>query len=146
MLLQLDLFASGNRQAEAAAARVHTEWEMERNSNTIISDTDRAELNRVLHSTRAFDTGLRLFLDKYNHTSADSHSIANYINDLQRGVTPATGFRQLNGNIPPKIQAEVTDKRNKYMHGAGNFPTKAETDFIVSSILKYYILVLGLAK
>lgn len=146
MLFQLDLFALGNRQAESAAAKVREEWEMERNCCSVISNRDRAELNRVLHSTRAFDTGLRLFLDKFNHTSAGSHSIGSYIDDLQRNITPTTGFRQLNGNLPSKIQSEVTDKRNRYMHGAGNFPTKTEADFIVSSILKYYIIVLGLAK
>lgn len=146
MLLQLDMFASGNRQAEEAAARVRAEWAMERDSTNIINNSDRAELNRVLHSTRAFDTGLRLFLDKFNHTSQGSHSIGSYIDDLQRNVTPASGFKQLNGNIPPRIQTEVTDKRNKYMHSAGNFPTKAEADFIVSSILKYYVLILGLAN
>lgn len=146
MLVQLDLFVSGNRQAESAAAKVRDEWMMERNCSTVISDRDRTELNRVLHSTRAFDTGLRLFLDKFNHTSSGSHSIGSYIDDLQRNITPTTGFKQLNGNIPPKIQTEVTDKRNRYMHGAGNFPSKTEADFIVSSILKYYILILGLAK
>lgn len=146
MLIQLVTFAAGDRSAEEAANRVAQEWEMERDSKKIVKDNQRAQLNRVLHATRAFDTGLRLFLEKYHHLPAESHSIGQYIHDLQTNVTPSTGFQQLNGNIATSINEEVTKKRNKYVHTSGRFPTKAEADHIISDILKYYTIVLGLAK
>lgn len=65
---------------------------------------------------------------------------------MQRNVTNATGFRQLDGRYTKKIQEKVTDKRNSYVHAAGAFPTKEEVNFVISRILEYYTLVLGLAK
>ena len=146
ILFQLDTLSAGNRTIQEKVAKVRGEWEMERNSTVVISEPMRAQLNRVIHATRAFDTGLRLFLDKYNHRSNNSHAISDYIKDLQRNVTNTTGFKQLDGTYTKKIQEEVTDKRNSYVHAAGAFPTKEEANFVISRILEYYTIVLGLAK
>jgi hypothetical protein len=146
MLFQLDIFAIGNKQAENSAKLVAEEWEKVLDAATYIKGDNRIQLNRVLHATRAFDTGLRLFLDKYSHRSNDSCSIASYIRDLQRNVNKRTGFRQLDGKFPPLIQKEITDKRNIYMHSSGKFPSKGEANYLISDILRYYTIVLGLAK
>lgn len=143
---QIDTFASGNPALIPMANAIKAEWDMEEDAKTVVRENRRAELNRMLHATRAFDTGLRMFLDKFGHRGHNSHSITDYVGDLQRNVTARTGFRQLNGNIPPKIKAEVTDKRNSICHASGAFPTAQEADFVISRILEYYNLVLGLEK
>ena len=143
---QLDTFSAGNHALEDMAMRIKGEWNMEEDATSVVSDGRRAQLNRVLHATRAFDTGLRMFLDKFNHRGANSHSISDYVRDLQSHVTARMGFKQLDGTIAPKIQTEVTDKRNSYCHASGAFPSKGEADFVISRILEYHNIVLGLEK
>lgn len=142
----MDTFSAGRADLVDMANKIKGEWNMEENTHSLIHDAKRSELYRVIHATRAFDTGLRMFLDKFHHRGANSHSISDYVGDLQRNVTPATAFKQLPGNIAPLIQKEVTDKRNSYCHASGAFPTKGDADFVISRILHYYILVLGLEK
>lgn len=142
----MDSFSAGRADLEDLARKIKGEWDMEEDAYTIVRDSRRAELNRVIHATRAFDTGLRMFLDKFHHRGANSHSISDYVRDLQNNVTARTGFHQLPGTLSPLIQTEVTDKRNAYCHASGAFPTKGEADFVISRILHYYILVLGLEK
>lgn len=143
---QIDAFSTGRPDLISMANKVKSEWDMEEDSRAVVRENRRAELNRVLHATRAFDTGLKMFLEKFNHRSANSHSISDYVADLQRHVTSHTGFRQLDGSVSPLIKNEITDKRNKYCHASGAFPTNNEADFIISRILEYYTLVLGLEK
>lgn len=140
---QLDSFVAGNNSLEQMAVKVKNEWYMEENSTSVVKDARRAELNRVLHSTRAFDTGLRIFLDKFGARTDSSHSITEYVRDLQRN---AAGFKQLSGEVATKIKDEVTNKRNTYCHASGAFPTKQEANFVISRILDYYTLVLGLEE
>lgn len=142
----IDSFSVGRVDLEDMARKIREEWEMEEDALTVVHDSRRAELNRVIHATRAFDTGLRLFLDKFYHRGANSHSISDYVRDLQKNVTVRTGFTQLSGTIAPLIQAEVTDKRNAYCHASGAFPTKGEANFVISRILHYFNLVYGLEK
>lgn len=145
MLFQLGVFedASANRAVKAKARKVWEEWMTMNDTDKYVSEDKRIQLYRLLHATRGFDTGLRLFLENYNKVSPNSHSISDYVADLQRNH--CAGFRQLNGNLSDQIKDEVTNKRNKYVHTSGNYPTKGETDFVISAILKYYTIVLGLA-
>lgn len=140
---QIDTFANGRADLQDMAWRIKGEWAMEEDATTVVHDNRRAQLNRVLHATRAFDTGLRMFLDKFGKRSANSHSISDYVGDLQRN---AAGFRQLSGTVATKIKDEVTNKRNTYCHASGAFPTKQEANFVITKVLDYYTLVLGLEK
>lgn len=142
----MDAFSAGRADLEEMARKIKGEWEMEEDVYSVVRDSKRQELNRVLHATRAFDTGLRMFLEKFHHVGPNSHSIMEYVNDLQRNIHPGTGFKQLDGNIAPLIKKEVADKRNSYCHASGAFPKKREADFVISRILHYYILVMGLEK
>lgn len=144
--IQVDCFSAGNRTLEEMAQRVKTEWDMERDSTHVVTDSRRADWNRALHATRAFDTGLRLFLEKFSHRSESSHSIGEYVHDLQRNVTRSTGFSQLDGSTATRINDEVVKKRNSYCHSAGAFPTHGEADYLIDRILEYYLIVLGLEK
>jgi hypothetical protein len=143
---QLDTFVAGRPDLEIKAGDIKEEWDLEEEVKKVVSDTKRAELYRIIHATRAFDTGLWVFLEKFYCRSSSSHSITDYVGDLQRNVTAATGFNQLSGTIATKIKDEVAKKRNLYCHVSGKFPTKEEANFVVSKILEYYSLVLGLVK
>ena len=143
---QLDTFTAGRRDLVAMASKVKIEWDMEENAEVVVSDNSRAQLNRVLHATRAFDSSLRLFLDKFGGRSATSHSISDYVNDLQRNATSRAGFKQLSGHIAANIKIEVTNERNRYCHAAGAFPSKAQANFVISRILEYHAVVMGLEK
>lgn len=143
---QLDTFSKGIHNLEVMSAKVKVEWDMEQNSTNVVNDNLRAQLNRVIHATRAFDTGLRLFLDKFGARSVGSHSISDYIRDLQRNAMHCSGFNQLDGTQATRIQKEVTNERNKYCHAAGTFPTNAQADFLINRILEYYSIVMGLEK
>lgn len=143
---QLDTFVAGRPDLQAKEVNIKDEWDLEEDARSVVSVARCAELYRVLHATRAFDTGLWVFLEKFHHRSPSSHSISDYVRDLQGNVTAATPFRQLSGNVATKIKDEVTNKRNLYCHVSGKFPTKEEANFVVSKILEYYSLVLGLEK
>lgn len=143
---QIDGFAVGHPNLEDMARKIKGEWDMEEETTALVRDSRRAELIRVLHATRAFDTGLKMFLEKFGKRDANSHSIGDYVSDLQRNATATAGFRQLSGTIATNINKEVTQKRNSYCHASGAFPTKEEANFVISRILEYYTLVLGLAK
>lgn len=145
-MLQLDTFVVGRPDLVAKVVHIKEEWTYEEDAKTLISDSRRAELNRILHATRAFDTGLWVFLEKFNHRSKDSHSITDYVGDLQRGITPSTGFKQLSGAVATNIKLEVTNKRNLYCHQSGEFPNKDEVNFVIAKILEYYNIILGLEK
>lgn len=121
---------------------IETEFKLCDSSSKDIDDSRRAQLNRVLHSTRAFDSGLRLFLEKHGRLSNNPHSIGEYINELQR--SGLQDFRQLSGMDATNINKLITNERNKYMHAAGQFPSKAQADVIVGNIIGYYQRILGL--
>ena len=146
LIFQVNCFCSGNRTLEEMAQRIITEWNMEQDASHVVTDSRRADWNRAIHATRAFDTGLRLFLEKFSHRSANSHSISDYVNDLQRNITSTTGFTQLSGATATRIINEVVYKRNLYCHSAGAFPTHGEADYLIDRILEYYLIVLGLEK
>lgn len=143
---QLDTFVAGRPDLQAKEMNIKEEWNLEEDARKVVTVARRAELYRVLHATRAFDTGLWVFLEKFHHRSPGSHSISDYVGDLQNNITATTGFRQLSGTVATKIKDEVTNKRNLYCHESGVFPTKAEANFVISKILEYYSVVLGLVK
>lgn len=99
------------------------------------------ELKRMLHATRAFDTGLRMFLEQHGGFQGRMPSIGGYVKDLQRG---RAGLKPLNGNVADRISNDVTNIRNRYMHTANSYPSKSETDNVVQCILQYCNLIIGL--
>lgn len=98
-------------------------------------------LNKVLHTTRAMDTGMRTFLE-INDVIPSGHSMGNYLTDLRKGKMGK--FTRLSGGLSDRIQSDVVDKRNKYMHAAGAFPTKRETEQIAEDVASYLQTILNL--
>lgn len=143
LCFQLESSMNGNVSFLRKVDIIKNEFDLGESSTKCITDAQRQQLNRVLHSTRAFDSGLRLFLEKHGRLDGTLHSIGNYIKVLQTVRTDAR-FRQLSGTDAANINALITNERNKYMHAAGQFPTKAQADIIVGKILDYYQRILSL--
>ena len=53
-------------------------------------------------------------------------------------------FGRLNGVLSDRIQKAVVDKRNKFLHAAGQYPTKAEAEQIVEDVESYLQTILNL--
>lgn len=138
-MLENAAFASGNHELEAIAHNIALEFEVQEDTLKRLPEDNRSNLYRVWHSTRAFDSGLRMFLEKHGRVPAEprEHGLGGYLHALQH-LDGYTGFRQLDGNTASAIQSEIVDGRNVYAHAAGKFPTKEEADYMISKILTYY--------
>lgn len=143
LCFQLRAFVGENVDFQQKATIIENEFLLCEDSCKVITDVKRAQLNRVLHSTRAFDSGLRLFIEKHGRLNPNIHSIGQYVIKLQKNLA-GQKFRQLSGTDATNINNMITNERNKYMHAAGQFPTKAQADVIVGKILDYYQRILGL--
>lgn len=140
---QIDLIDIADANVMVLKMNVLEEWNTLRDFCKHLPKGRHLELKRMLHATRAFDTGLRMFLEKHGGFRGTMPSIGGYVRELQRG---RTSFTPLNGNVADRINRGVTDVRNKYMHSANCYPGKNETDRVLIDILQYYNLVLGLVK
>ena len=138
-ILENEAFASGNHVLEAIAQNIALEFEVQEDTSKRLPEDNRSNLYRVWHSTRAFDSGLRMFLEKHGRVPADTHqhSLGGYLHALQN-LNGYTGFKQLDGTTASAIQSEIVEGRNVYAHAAGTFPTKEEADYMISKILTYY--------
>ena len=85
---------------------------------------------------------MRTFLE-INEVIPSGRSMGNYLTDLRKGKTGK--FTRLSGGLSDRIQSDVVDKRNKYMHVAGAFPTKQETEQIAEDVASYLQTILNLA-
>lgn len=136
LIFQMQTFAGANHVLTDMLNDIRIEYSMEEISAEVVKDRNRAQLNRVWHATRAFDTSLRMFLEKFGAMPPDAHSIGAYVIALQNRSS-ATTFKQLSGVTSQNIENEVTKKRNKYAHASNAIPTKGEANFIISKILQY---------
>lgn len=136
ILFQMQAFAGTSHVLTDMLNNIRIEYQMEEDSVEIVKDMDRAQLNRIWHATRAFDTSLRMFLEKFAAVPAGAHSIGAYVIALQNRSSART-FKKLSRMTAGNIDDEVTKKRNKYAHSSNAIPTKAEADFVISRILQY---------
>lgn len=144
LCFQLGTFVGENQDFQRKASIIEQEFELCENSSKVISEANRAQLNRVLHSTRAFDSGLRLFIEKQGRFRyIATPSIGGYVHELQQKRHRQT-FKQLSGMDATNITNLITNDRNKYMHAAGQFPNRAQADIIIGKILDYYQRILSL--
>lgn len=85
-----------------------------------VKPLQRRRLLQVLHSTRALDSFLGQFTDHHG-CRGNSGSLGQYLQQLTNHRV--RGIRQLNQAKRTHFQRNIVDKRNKYMHEAGAFPT-----------------------
>lgn len=115
LCFQLGTFVGENQDFQRKASITEQEFELCENSSKVVSEANRAQLNRVLHSTRAFDSGLRLFIEKQGRfRNIASPSIGGYVHELQQ-KRPGQTFQQLSGMDATNITNLITNERNKYM-------------------------------
>jgi hypothetical protein len=103
---------------------------------------DRRRLLQVLHSTRALDTCLRVFIDFHNCPSA--RSLGGYLRSLQNHRSPTLRGR-LSHPERHRFQNSITNNRNRYMHEAGAYPTDDnEVAQLLSEMQDCLLIVLAL--
>ena len=141
--LQLLSMCGRNQVLSAKAKDVQEEFKRVITVDGIVDNQNHLMLNKVLHATRAMDTGMRTFLELYN-ALPDSHSLGAYLIQLKRGKL--NKFRQLNQGIAKRIQSGVVDKRNIYLHTSGRFPTKQEAEQLADDTLAYLQTIINLAE
>ena len=140
--LQLISMCSGNANLSLRAQAVKDEFDRVDQVAGMMNSQQQQLLNKVLHITRAMDTGMRTFLE-INGVTPSGHSMGNYLADLRKGKTGY--FTRLSGGLSDRIQEKIVDKRNKYMHTAGTFPSVSETSQIEEDVASYLQTILNLA-
>lgn len=141
--LQLISLCSGNARLSLRAQAVKDEFERVELVDRLVSNPQQQLLNKVLHTTRAMDTGMRSFLE-INGVIPSGFSMGDYLADLRKGK--AGKFTRLSGGLSTRIKESVVDKRNRYMHAAGAFPTKRETEQIAEDVASYLQTILNLTS
>lgn len=141
--LQLMGMCSGNAALTSKAQLVMDEFERIQKIDNIIKKQDNLMLNKVLHATRAMDTGMRTFLELNNAMPIGQYSMGAYLTALRRGKTKK--FGRLNSGLSERIQKGVVDKRNAFVHAAGKYPTKNEAEQLIGDIVSYLQTILNLA-
>lgn len=140
--LQLLSMCNGDAGLMDKVQVVKTEFDRADSVNSMVSNQQQLMLNKVLHTTRAMDTGMKTFLE-INGVIPSGHSMGNYLSDLRKGKIGK--FGRLNGDLSQRIQNAVVDKRNKFMHAAGAYPTKSEAEQIASDVASYLQTIINLA-
>ena len=141
--LQLLTLCNGNAPLMAKAQIVKQEFERVKTVDELVKNQPQLMLNKVLHSTRAMDTGMRTFLELYGAMPAGQYSMGAYLAQLRKGKDRC--FGRLNGDLSERIQTTVIDKRNRFLHAAGQYPTKGEAEQIIGDVESYLQTILNLA-
>lgn len=109
-----------------------------------IRNNNRKRILKVLYSTRALDTTLRVFLDQHGIRNTGDYALGDYLKRLvNHGRTGS--LQRLNESSRTKYQEKIVDKRNIYLHNAGRYPTtENEVNIILSEIDSCIIEILNL--
>lgn len=144
LALQLISLCDGNEELVRKAEIVKDEFNRITEIEKTISSPTQLMLNKVLHSTRAFDTGMRTFLDLFGALPEEhNRGLGPYLSQLKKGKPGC--FGRLNGDLAERMKTNVVNDRNVYLHAAGEYPTKARANEIVNDILSYLQTILNLA-
>ena len=90
--LQLLSMCNGNVPLMGKAQIVKLEFDRVRAVDELISNQPQLMLNKVLHSTRAMDTGMRTFLELYGAMPAGQYAMGPYLSQLRRGKDGCFGY------------------------------------------------------
>jgi hypothetical protein len=109
-----------------------------------ISNNNRKRILKILYSTRALDTTLRVFLDQHGIRNSGDFALGDYLKRLVNHVHTG-GLQRLNESSRTKYQEKIVDKRNVYLHNAGRYPTtENEVNTILSEIDSCIIEIMNL--
>lgn len=140
--LQLISLCKDNAAMMRQAEIVKAEFDKVESVGTIVSNQNQLMLNKVLHVTRAMDTGMKTFLGVFDALEGVQRSMGGYLTRLRQGKEGC--FGRLNGDLSQRIQISVVDERNRFLHAAGTYPTKTETDKIIGNVESYLQTILNL--
>lgn len=141
--VQLISLCQGNATAIARANLVKEEFERVELVDSMIRNEDQKRLSKVLHSTRAMDTGMRAILDRYAVVPGQK-SMGGYLAEFRKGKSGC--FARLNGSLSQRIQDDVVEKRNIFMHAAGQYPTPAQMTQILGDVNSYLQTIINLVE
>lgn len=105
-------------------------------------------LMQVLFSTRALDTSLKTFIREkcncWGMVDPNDHSLGAYLTWL---ANDPNGVAILNESERQYYQREIVDRRNKYMHKAGEFPrNKSEINKLLITMENCLAQVLSFSR
>lgn len=108
-----------------------------------LASPDLKRLNQVLFASRAFDTGLRIFLECFDvEIEKTNRHIKGYLNKLAN--YDGDSFAPLKSKVKDRIIEDVVYERNRMMHVAGKYPQPRDVDGMLSNIADYLSHVLHL--
>lgn len=140
--LQLMSMCKGNAMLIDKAKLVMDEFKTINAVDNIVRNQNHLMLNKVLHATRAMDTGMRTFLELNQSMPNGQYSMGAYLVALKKGKK--NRFARLNGKLSDRIQTSVVDKRNTFVHAAGKFPSKREAEQLAQEVVSYLQTILNL--
>lgn len=107
---------------------------------------NKQNLYKVLHATRMLDSGMKTFLQIYSEIpiNRNNWSLGGYLNVMKRGG--GGKFIRLDGETAKRIQVNVIDKRNLFLHVAGKYPSNNEISYLINEICGAMQTVLNLAR
>lgn len=94
-----------------------------------VRSRQRRHLLQVVHSTRALDSALRVFINYHGCTSAQS--LGGYLWSLARHHSVSLNSQLLTQDRR-RFQNSIVDIRNRFLHEAGSYPT---TDNEINTLL-----------
>lgn len=95
-----------------------------------LNPTNRRNIMKVLHSTRALDSTLSAILVHYGLKGL-SHSLGQYIRKFELHSHHSLG--NLSNAERHKYQASIVDLRNKYLHQADSYPKNDKEVYLLIS-------------
>lgn len=115
--------AQNNIDANNAIDVIEKEFGLIEKINIKPNNTERKNLYKILHSTRALELSLKSFLIIFDALpdKKSEWTLGGYLQVLSRGLK--NKFNALNGDLKRRYLENVVKNRNKYLHVAGNFPT-----------------------
>lgn len=110
-----------------------------------IRRSPRRRILEVLHSARALDTVLATFVANYNcmKNGRVPRAMGQYLHALEGHVV--VGLDNLQPTHRIQFQTNIVDRRNTYLHEAGQFPTNdSEVDLLLAEMHSCLSIVVNL--
>lgn len=141
--MQLASVCKGNAELEERVAVIQNELIEALNLKDKISSPELRRLNQVIYATRAFDSGLKTFLLSFDiQVPNNKRHINGYTKTLRDYEGDA--FTPLKHEIRERIIDTIVEDRNRNAHVAGQYPTVADVDKVLSNVADYLSHVINL--
>lgn len=146
-LFNLELICSNDDDSLEMVNRVKDEFRKYGVVDSDVKDPQGRRINKLLRISRAMETSMEAFLTKHHNCPTDmrKHTMGGYMNAL---YNPAVGTHS---SLPSHVYAQgctnrdsITDKRNKYLHQAGKYPSPNEVKHYFEDVLSFLAVMITL--